>query len=43
MSLSPLLQTILFLTASNALMTFAWYGHLKYFHNRALWVVIRIA
>jgi hypothetical protein len=43
MPLSPLLQTILLLTASNAFMTFAWYGHLKYLNNRALWLVILIS
>ena len=43
MSFSPLLQTILLLTASNVFMTCAWYGHLKYLHNRALWAVILIA
>jgi uncharacterized protein (DUF486 family) len=40
---SPLLQTILLLIASNTFMTFAWYGHLKYLHDRALWLVILIA
>ncbi len=43
MPISSLLQTILLLTASNAFMTFAWYGHLKYFHDKSLWVVILIA
>jgi len=43
MALSPLLQTILLLIASNSFMTFAWYGHLKYFHDKALWTVILIA
>ncbi len=38
-----LLQTILLLTASNAFMTCAWYGHLKYLHDRPLWSVILIA
>ena len=38
-----LIQTILLLTLSNAFMTAAWYGHLKYLHNRALWLVILIA
>ena len=40
---SPLFQTILLLIASNTFMTFAWYGHLKYLHDRTLWVVILIA
>jgi uncharacterized protein (DUF486 family) len=43
MPTSPILQTILLLIASNSFMTFAWYGHLKYLHNRALWAVILIA
>jgi uncharacterized protein (DUF486 family) len=41
--LSPVLQTILLLTCSNIFMTFAWYGHLKYFHDWAAWKVIPIA
>lgn len=41
--MSPLIQTILFLVASNSFMTFAWYGHLKYLHNKALWLVILVA
>lgn len=40
---STLIQTILLLIASNAFMTCAWYGHLKYLHNRSLWAVILIA
>jgi len=43
MPFSPLLQAILLLTASNMFMTFAWYGHLKYLHNRALWLVILVS
>jgi uncharacterized protein (DUF486 family) len=35
-----LLQTILLLVASNTFMTAAWYGHLKWMHNRALWLVV---
>jgi len=38
-----LIRTILLLFTSNAFMTFAWYGHLKYFHNRPLWIVILIS
>ena len=30
--------TILLLTLSNVFMTYAWYGHLKYLHNRS-WIV----
>ena len=37
------LQTILLLVASNTFMTCAWYGHLKYLHDRPLWMVILIA
>jgi uncharacterized protein (DUF486 family) len=38
-----ILQTILLLFASNTFMTCAWYGHLKYLNNKALWLVILIA
>lgn len=38
-----LIRTSLLLLVSNAFMTFAWYGHLKYFHNRALGMVILIS
>lgn len=31
-------KTVLLLIASNTFMTFAWYGHLKYAHNRAWYV-----
>src|SRR5271155_5358261 len=40
---TTLIQTILLLIASNTFMTCAWYGHLKYLHNRSLWIVILIA
>jgi uncharacterized protein (DUF486 family) len=43
MSLSILIQSIFLLIASNAFMTCAWYGHLKYLDNRPLWIVILIA
>lgn len=33
-------KTILLLICSNAFMTFAWYGHLKNFENKALWIAI---
>jgi uncharacterized protein len=39
----PILKAILLLFASNVFMTCAWYGHLKWFHNKALWPVIFIA
>jgi uncharacterized protein (DUF486 family) len=34
----PALVAALLLTCSNVFMTFAWYGHLKYFHNTAWWI-----
>lgn len=43
MFLSPILQSILLLTASNVFMTIAWYGHLKLFHDWPAWKVIPIA
>jgi uncharacterized protein (DUF486 family) len=36
-------QTVLLLLASNTFMTIAWYGHLKYLHDKSLWLVILIA
>ncbi|MCZ8311479.1 MAG: DMT family protein [Magnetospirillum sp.] len=36
---SPAVAPFLLLIASNAFMTFAWYGHLK-FPDRALWLVV---
>lgn len=33
-----LLITVCLLTLSNVFMTFAWYGHLKYFHSKT-WVI----
>jgi uncharacterized protein (DUF486 family) len=38
-----LLQTVFLLTCSNAFMTMAWYGHLKYLNGKALWMVVLIA
>ena len=35
--------TILLLSASNLFMTFAWYGHLKYFHDKPLWVTVLLS
>ena len=43
MPLSNLFLTILLLIASNTFMTWAWYGHLKYLHDKPLWVVIFIS
>ena len=37
------MPTILLLCASNLFMTFAWYGHLKYFHEKPLWVAVLIS
>jgi uncharacterized protein (DUF486 family) len=36
--LSPLLQTVLLLTASNVFMTFAWYAHLRNLADRPWFV-----
>lgn len=36
--MSPLFITIGLLSLSNLFMTFAWYGHLKYLHNK-FWLV----
>lgn len=33
-------QTICLLILSNTFMTFAWYSHLKNFHNKGLWIAI---
>ncbi len=41
--ISTILQSVLLLTLSNVFMTFAWYGHLKYFHDWPAWKVIPIA
>lgn len=35
--------TVLLLCASNVFMTFAWYGHLKFFHDKPLWLTILIS
>jgi uncharacterized protein len=37
------MRTVLLLTLSNVFMTFAWYGHLKYGHDWALWKAILIS
>lgn len=36
--MSPYVQTVVMLMASNCLMTYAWYGHLKNMSDRAWWV-----
>jgi uncharacterized protein (DUF486 family) len=35
--------TILLLCLSNLFMTFAWYGHLKFLHDKPIWVTILIS
>jgi len=37
------MTTILLLAVSNVFMTFAWYGHLKYLHDKPLWVAILVS
>lgn len=37
------MTTILLLCLSNVFMTFAWYGHLKFLHDKPLWVAILIS
>lgn len=34
----PFVKTILMLIASNCLMTYAWYGHLKNMSNKVWWI-----
>jgi len=41
--MSPLIQTVLLLTASNIFMTSAWYGHLKHFKSSALYIAIAVS
>lgn len=38
MRMNPIYITIGMLTLSNMFMTFAWYGHLKFLHNKT-WVI----
>ena len=40
--MKPLPMTVVLLTVSNAFMTIAWYGHLK-FEKTALWKVIAVS
>jgi uncharacterized protein (DUF486 family) len=40
MAISPVLQTVLLLLASNVFMTFAWYAHLKNLGTRPLMVAV---
>src|SRR4051812_47605802 len=37
------MTTILLLCLSNVFMTFAWYGHLKYLHDKPLWITILVS
>ena len=37
------MNTILLLIVSNIFMTFAWYGHLKYGHDWALWKAVLVS
>lgn len=37
------MTTIVLLGISNIFMTFAWYGHLKYLHDKPLWITILIS
>ncbi|WP_137936707.1 DMT family protein [Chitinivorax sp. B] len=40
--MSPTLQTVLLLSASNVFMTFAWYGHLKDMSSKP-WIIAALA
>jgi len=42
-SLSPVLSTVLLLTASNVFMTIAWYGHLKHLSTAPWWIAALIS
>lgn len=37
------MTTVILLSLSNLFMTFAWYGHLKFLHDRPMWVVVLIS
>ncbi|HEY4245575.1 MAG TPA: DMT family protein [Lacunisphaera sp.] len=37
------MKTVLLLCASNIFMTFAWYGHLKFLHDKPLWLTVLIS
>jgi len=41
--MSPLLTTVVLLTASNIFMTFAWYGHLKSLGHKPLLVAVLVS
>jgi uncharacterized protein (DUF486 family) len=38
-----MVKTIFLLVLSNIFMTYAWYGHLKHFKDKALWVAILVS
>jgi uncharacterized protein len=38
-----MVRPLALLVLSNVFMTFAWYGHLKHFSNRPLWVAILVS
>lgn len=37
------MTTFFLLLASNVFMTFAWYGHLKFLHDKPLWVTVLLS
>jgi hypothetical protein len=37
------MTTVVLLAISNIFMTFAWYGHLKFLHDKPLWVTVLIS
>ena len=37
------MPTILLLCLSNVFMTYAWYGHLKYLHDKPVWLVVLVS
>ena len=37
------MATLLLLILSNVFMTFAWYGHLKFLHDRPVWVAVLVS
>lgn len=39
----PYIKTILMLIASNCLMTYAWYGHLKNMSSKAWWIAALVS
>ena len=43
MNLPPILKVAALLLISNTFMTCAWYGHLKYLHDRPIFLVILIS